>query len=66
MCRDLGQLNFFLGLKQEDSIVLSQRRYISQILIKFEMNESTTTMIGSPKLSKKDKEVLKNLHFIGV
>lgn len=64
LCRDLGEMNFFLGLeciKLEDSIVLSQRWYIVEILTKFEMNESTpskTQMRGSPKLSKEVEKML--------
>jgi hypothetical protein len=59
---DLGKLNYFLGLEfhyASDSIVLHQRKYIEDVLRRFQMencNIAETPMEANLKLSRNDDE----------
>ncbi|KAE8713459.1 hypothetical protein F3Y22_tig00110209pilonHSYRG00092 [Hibiscus syriacus] len=56
--KDLGQLNFFLGIEVKyvgDSIFLSQKKYIMELLGRVQMSKATlmpTPMVSSLKLTK--------------
>lgn len=56
--KDLGQLNFFLGIevtRNEDTLFLSQSKYLKELLTKFDLkncNGSDTSLATTEKLSK--------------
>ncbi|KAE8736295.1 Tetratricopeptide repeat (TPR)-containing protein [Hibiscus syriacus] len=64
LLKDLGQLNFFLGIEVKhtgDSIFLSQKKHIMELLNKTRMDTTASTptpMISSPKLFKESGDEL--------
>ena len=56
--KDLGELNFFLGIKiirNNDTLILSQRKYIKDLLAKFDLKDckgADTQLATTEKLSK--------------
>lgn len=56
--KDLGQLNFFLGIevtRNENTLVLSQTKYLKELLAKFDLqncNGADTPLATTNKLSK--------------
>ena len=56
--KDLGQLNFFLGIevtRNENTLVLSQTKYLKELLAKFDLqncNGTDTPLATTDKLSK--------------
>ena len=63
--KDLGNLNFFLGIKvlpNSTGLVLSQKRYIVDLLIKINMLEAKP--ISSPMVQSTSLSVLRGIHFL--
>ncbi|KAE8674743.1 hypothetical protein F3Y22_tig00111718pilonHSYRG00018 [Hibiscus syriacus] len=64
--KDLGELSYFLGIevtRKNESLVLSQRKYIIELLEKTNLLGATPTatpMIGAPKLTQDAGELLTN------
>jgi hypothetical protein len=63
--KDLGTLNYFLGIEvvpQQKGVVLSQRRYAQELLLKAKMDKCkpiSTPMAASEKISRDDGTFLK-------
>lgn len=61
--KDLGEINFFLGIeviRNNDTLILSQRKYIKDLLAKFDLKDckgADTLLATTEKLSKNVRKV---------